>query len=102
MAKKRAGDTLEDVLRRASSAQEMVKRPVEACANTAADESEIAVLAYRLWLERGCPEGSPEEDWYLAEGELRRLSPSTALQDTRPLEPAGTTPAVAHREKTAA
>ncbi len=27
----------------------------------------VAELAYRLWEERGCPEGSPEEDWYKAE-----------------------------------
>ena len=27
----------------------------------------IAELAYRLWEERGCPEGSPDEDWYEAE-----------------------------------
>ena len=39
---------------------------------TAAGESEIAALAHRLWLDRGCPEGSPEEDWLLAERELRR------------------------------
>jgi hypothetical protein len=31
---------------------------------------DIAVLAYALWLERGCPEGSPEEDWLKAEQEL--------------------------------
>ena len=24
---------------------------------------EIAALAYSLWEARGCPEGSPEEDW---------------------------------------
>jgi hypothetical protein len=24
-------------------------------------------LAYRLWLDRGCPGGSPEEDWFLSE-----------------------------------
>jgi hypothetical protein len=24
---------------------------------------EIAKLAYSYWLARGCPEGSPEEDW---------------------------------------
>ncbi len=23
---------------------------------------EIAALAHQLWIERGCPEGSPEED----------------------------------------
>jgi hypothetical protein len=31
---------------------------------------EIASLAYDLWLERGCPTGSPEEDWSRAEQEL--------------------------------
>ena len=35
---------------------------------------EIANLAYALWQERGCPDGSPEEDWYDAEF---RLSSST-------------------------
>ena len=23
----------------------------------------IEILAYTLWQQRGCPEGSPEEDW---------------------------------------
>jgi hypothetical protein len=31
---------------------------------------DIAALAYALWQERGCPEGSPEEDWGRAEQEL--------------------------------
>jgi DUF2934 family protein len=31
---------------------------------------QIAALAYALWQERGCPEGSPEEDWFTAEKEL--------------------------------
>jgi hypothetical protein len=30
----------------------------------------IAVRAYELWLERGCPNGSPEQDWYRAEQEF--------------------------------
>ena len=33
-------------------------------------EDVISDRAYELWLERGCPEGSPEEDWYRAEREL--------------------------------
>ena len=33
-------------------------------------EAEIAALAYELWVERGCPDGSPEEDWYRAERQL--------------------------------
>jgi hypothetical protein len=32
---------------------------------------QIAALAYALWQERGCPEGSPEEDWFRAEAELK-------------------------------
>jgi Protein of unknown function (DUF2934) len=27
----------------------------------------VAKLAYQMWLDRGCPEGSPEEDWLRAE-----------------------------------
>ncbi|HLK64100.1 MAG TPA: DUF2934 domain-containing protein [Bryobacteraceae bacterium] len=32
---------------------------------------EIAVLAHALWEARGCPEGSPDEDWFQAAKELR-------------------------------
>jgi hypothetical protein len=31
---------------------------------------EIAALAHSLWQARGCPEGSPEEDWFQAVHEL--------------------------------
>ncbi len=27
----------------------------------------VAKLAYKLWLQRGSPEGSAEDDWYRAE-----------------------------------
>jgi Protein of unknown function (DUF2934) len=30
-------------------------------------DQEIAKLAYELWIQRGCPISSPEEDWYSAE-----------------------------------
>ncbi len=33
--------------------------------------SDIAILAYRLWEERGCPVGSPEQDWLEAERRLK-------------------------------
>jgi Protein of unknown function (DUF2934) len=36
-----------------------------------ADREEIARLAYEYWQERGCPEGSAEDDWLRAEAELR-------------------------------
>jgi hypothetical protein len=35
------------------------------------DQDEVARLAYSYWLARGCPEGSPEEDWLRAEQEVQ-------------------------------
>lgn len=35
------------------------------------NQQEIAVLAYQLWRERGCPNGSPEDDWFRAERQLQ-------------------------------
>ena len=34
------------------------------------ENQEIARLAYSYWEERGCPIGSPEQDWLRAEYEL--------------------------------
>ena len=34
-------------------------------------QEQIQALAYHLWLERGCPIGSPEVDWLRAEEEMR-------------------------------
>jgi Protein of unknown function (DUF2934) len=33
---------------------------------------DIERLAYEYWLERGRPVGSPEEDWFRAEEEVKR------------------------------
>jgi hypothetical protein len=33
--------------------------------------NEIAARAHEIWLARGCPEGSPEADWFRAAEELR-------------------------------
>ncbi len=40
-------------------------------AMTAFGHEQIAALAQELWEARGCPEGSPEEDWYRAAEQLR-------------------------------
>ena len=32
---------------------------------------EIAGVAYQLWLARGCPHGSDQEDWFRAEEILK-------------------------------
>ena len=37
---------------------------------SAVDAREIEERAYQSWIERGCPMGSPEEDWYRAERDL--------------------------------
>ena len=37
-----------------------------------ADREAIGRLAYLYWEERGCPNNSPDEDWFRAEAELRQ------------------------------
>jgi hypothetical protein len=34
-------------------------------------ETAIAARAYELWQQRGCPNGSDQEDWFRAERELQ-------------------------------
>jgi hypothetical protein len=38
---------------------------------THTETSIVAVRAYELWIQRGCPIGTPEIDWFQAEKELR-------------------------------
>ena len=35
------------------------------------EHDSIAALAHQLWLARGCPHGSDQDDWYLAESMLK-------------------------------
>jgi Protein of unknown function (DUF2934) len=37
-------------------------------------QEDIAKLAYALWEQRGCPQGSPDFDWLEAERKLRESS----------------------------
>lgn len=45
--------------------------------NPAAMRDEIQALAYHLWIERGCPVGSPEVDWFEAEEQVLTAGPAT-------------------------
>jgi hypothetical protein len=45
------------------AAQKVISEPV--------NQAEISAVAYELWIQRGCPLGSPEVDWFRAEEELR-------------------------------
>jgi hypothetical protein len=44
---------------------------VKAEATVSPTESEIAAVAYQLWVNNGCPSGSDREDWYRAEAMLK-------------------------------
>jgi hypothetical protein len=51
---------------------------------TAAPEFDhVATLAYTLWESRGCPIGSPEEDWFKAEQELASTAGSANDRENR-------------------
>lgn len=50
--------------------------PTEEVAITPLEHKRIARLAYSYWEARGCPYGSPEEDWFGAEEELRKKKSS--------------------------
>jgi hypothetical protein len=45
----------------------------------ALDHEEIARVAYSYWEARGCNGGSPEEDWFRAENELRAKRAASGL-----------------------
>ena len=38
------------------------------------NQEETAALAHSLWQARGCPDGSPEEDWFQAQRVLAQRS----------------------------
>ena len=44
--------------------------PPASSVNSEAMQAQIQALAYHLWIERGCPVGSPEVDWFEAEEQL--------------------------------
>jgi len=35
------------------------------------EHDDLAIIAHRLWEARGCPIGSPDEDWFHAAEELQ-------------------------------
>ena len=39
-----------------------------------ATTDEVALRAYHIWMERGCPQGTSTEDWLSAETELLTMS----------------------------
>jgi hypothetical protein len=60
----------------AAAATAMSMESVES-SHSVTDHEELARLAYSYWIERGCPEGSPDEDWFRAETTLREQARET-------------------------
>jgi DUF2934 family protein len=70
-----------------------VSESVKTAATVSPTENEIGAIAYQLWLDRGCPIGSDQEDWFRAEVMLKNSvvvtceglfkSPSILCLDTR-------------------
>lgn len=57
-------------------------------ADKVADYAEVRQLAYSYWQARGCPDGSPKEDWFRAERELSIHSLGLAVSsDLEPGKP---------------
>ena len=60
------------VVKKASeeTAQPVVSESVANLAAVVLDPREVEERAYLSWVERGCPMGSPDEDWFRAEQTL--------------------------------
>src|ERR1017187_2667391 len=54
-----------------SDAQKRTRRGSRRAVQICPTESEIASVAYRLWLERGGPTASDQQDWLRAEAMLK-------------------------------
>ena len=48
-----------------------VSESVKTATTVSPTENEIAKVAYQLWLDNGCPDGSDQEDWFLARAMLK-------------------------------
>ena len=57
------------------------------------DENAVRAKAHELWVQRGCPQNSAEDDWYQAERLLRaeKKQPPMAAQQPRPYTEAAET-----------
>lgn len=52
------------------------KQPIESAKTS--NEHDVAELAFQLWNKRGCPIGTPEEDWFRAEAEIKTRERETS------------------------
>jgi hypothetical protein len=51
-------------------------------------QQQTALLAYQFWMDRGCPDGSPAEDWFRAERSLHSRQSEEVAADATEEAPA--------------
>src|ERR1017187_4218003 len=61
-----------------------VNESVQTAATASPTESEIATVAYQLWLDNGCPVGSDQADWSRAEAMLKNALVAKCENLSRP------------------
>ena len=67
-------ETLSSTEMEPTAAASMTEPTAARTASGAVDTEEVARLAFSYWQARGCQGGSPEEDWFRAEQEVRNRS----------------------------
>ena len=71
MALQESSETLSSDAEKMMPEKSTVSGSVKTAAIVSPTESEIATVAYQLWLDNGCPVGSDQEDWFRAEAMLK-------------------------------
>lgn len=62
-----------------------LQEPVGTTGTLTPSESDIAVVAFQLWLDNGCRLGSDQEDWFRAEAMLKHAFAAAWKAAPRPL-----------------
>jgi hypothetical protein len=70
-ALQQSSETMSSDAQRLMPERSAVSESVKTAATVSPTESEIAAVAFQLWLANGCPVGSDQEDWFRAEAMLR-------------------------------
>ena len=70
-ALQKSSDTMSSDAAKMMPERSDVVESVKTGATISPTESEIATVAYQLWLNKECPVGSDQEDWFRAEAMLK-------------------------------
>ena len=70
-ALQKSSETMSSDAQKLMPERSAVSKSVKTAATVSPTESEIAAVAFQLWLANGCPVGSDQEDWFRAEAMLR-------------------------------